>query len=139
MHEVATREIPACSVLCLKRNVDQEGAWDFGKEFVCSLKKRPLPHMEGVAGAAFCIYHGEISEDSDGPVEWWRPVPAGQADELAAASLSSPCAQSPPTRRHSRILARATRSVLRSGSSSPSPCGLGEWRTCDKRANSASG
>jgi hypothetical protein len=40
--------------------------------------------MEGAAGAAFCIYHGEVSEDSDGPIEWCRPVPEGEADELAA-------------------------------------------------------
>ncbi len=84
MYEVATRRIPARSVLCLKRNVDQQGAWAFGKEFVGILKDRPLPRIEGVAGEAFCIYHGEVSEDSDGPVEWCRPVPDDQAKELAA-------------------------------------------------------
>ena len=40
--------------------------------------------MDGRAGAAFLIYHGEVSEDSDGPVEWCRPVPVDEADELAA-------------------------------------------------------
>ena len=84
MYEVATREIPARSVLCLKRNVDQPGAWALGKEFVAIFKDRPLPRMEGAAGAAFCIYHGEVSEDSDGPIEWCRPVPEDEADELAA-------------------------------------------------------
>jgi DNA-binding transcriptional MerR regulator len=84
MYEVATREIPARSVLCLKRNVDQQGAWAFGKEFIGILRTHPLPHIDGIAGAAFCIYHGEVSEDSDGPIEWCQPVPETQAQELAA-------------------------------------------------------
>jgi hypothetical protein len=84
MYEVAARRIPARSVLCLKENVDQQGAWAFGKEFVGILKDRPLPRIDGVAREAFCIYHGEASEDSDGPIEWCRPVPDDQAKELAA-------------------------------------------------------
>ena len=36
------------------------------------------------AGAAYCIYWGEVSEDSDGPIEWCRPVPDDQAQVLAA-------------------------------------------------------
>ena len=35
-------------------------------------------------GAPFVIYHGEVSEDSDGPVEWCWPVPADQAAAIAA-------------------------------------------------------
>ena len=31
-----------------------------------------------------CIYWGEVSEDSDGPIEWCRPVPAEEAVALAA-------------------------------------------------------
>jgi hypothetical protein len=30
------------------------------------------------------IYHGEVSGDSDGPVEWCWPVPEGRAAEIAA-------------------------------------------------------
>ena len=86
MYEVETREIPRRSLLCLKRNVDgQAGAWALGKEFVGLFKERPAPRMEGRAGAAFCIYWGEISDDSDGPLEWCRPVPDEQAETLAAA------------------------------------------------------
>jgi hypothetical protein len=39
--------------------------------------------MYGRAGAAFCIYWGEVSADSDGPIEWCRPVPDYQAQVLA--------------------------------------------------------
>jgi DNA-binding transcriptional MerR regulator len=84
MYEVATREIPERSLLCLKRNVDPQGAWAFGKEFIAVLRERPLPKMEGRAGAMFTIYWGEVSADSDGPVEWCKPVPEEQAQALAS-------------------------------------------------------
>jgi DNA-binding transcriptional MerR regulator len=84
MYEVATREIPERSVLCLKRNVDEQGAWALGKEFIAILRERPLPKMEGREGAVFSIYWGEVSADSDGPVEWCKPVPESDAKGLAS-------------------------------------------------------
>jgi len=83
MYEVATREMPERSLLCVKRNVDEQGMWAFGKEFIAILRERPLPQIEGRAGASFCIYWGWPSADSDGPVEWCRPVPAAEAHGLA--------------------------------------------------------
>jgi DNA-binding transcriptional MerR regulator len=84
MYEVATREIPERSVLCLKRHVDPQGAWALGKEFIAIQRERPLPKMEGREGAMFSIYWGEVSADSDGPVEWCKPVPEADAKDLAA-------------------------------------------------------
>jgi DNA-binding transcriptional MerR regulator len=84
MYEVATRDVPERALLCLKRNVDVQGAWALGKEFVGIMQSRPLPRIDSEPGWAFTIYHGEVSEDSDGPVEWCRPVPADQAEALAA-------------------------------------------------------
>jgi DNA-binding transcriptional MerR regulator len=84
MYEVATREIPERSVLCLKRNVDEKGAWALGKEFIAILRERPLPKMEGREGAMFSIYWGEVSADSDGPVEWCKPIPESDAQALAS-------------------------------------------------------
>jgi len=83
MYEVATREMPERSLLCLKRNVDEQGMWAFGKEFIAILRERPLPKIEGREGASFCIYWGWPSADSDGPVEWCRPVPEAEAHALA--------------------------------------------------------
>jgi len=83
MYEVATREMPERSLLCLKRNVDEQGIWAFGKEFIAIFRERPLPKIEGREGAAFCIYWGWPSADSDGPVEWCRPVPEAEAHALA--------------------------------------------------------
>ena len=84
MYEVATREMPERSLLCLKRNVDEQGAWALGKEFIAILRERPLPKMEGREGAMFSIYWGEVSADSDGPVEWCKPVPESDAKALAS-------------------------------------------------------
>ena len=83
MYEVATREIPERSLLCLKRNVDAQGQWAFGKEFIAILRERPLPTIEGREGAPFCIQWGWVSDDSDGPVEWCKPVPRPEAHALA--------------------------------------------------------
>jgi DNA-binding transcriptional MerR regulator len=84
MYEVSTREIPDRTLLCVKRNVaGEQAAWAFGKEFIALLRHYQLPQIQGRAGAFFCIYWGEVSEDSDGPVEWCRPVPADEAEMLA--------------------------------------------------------
>ncbi len=84
MYEVATREMPQRSVLCLKRNVDPAGAWALGKQFIGIVRDQRLPRMKGREGAVFSIYWGEVSDDSDGPMEWCKPVPDDQAASLAA-------------------------------------------------------
>jgi DNA-binding transcriptional MerR regulator len=85
MYEVSTREMPERSLLSLKRNVaGRDQAWAVGKEFIALLRHYQLPRIEGRAGAFFCIYWGEVSEDSDGPVEWCRPVPPDGAEALSA-------------------------------------------------------
>ena len=84
MYEVATRRLPERSLLCQLRHVaDEKQTFAFGKEFLAIFKERPQPL---VAGSPFLIliYYGEVSSDSDGPVECCRPVPAEQAKELAA-------------------------------------------------------
>jgi hypothetical protein len=83
MYEVATREMPERSLLCLKRNVAEQEMWAFGKEFIAILRERPLPKIEGREGAAFCIWWGLVNADGDGPIEWCAPVPTAQAESLA--------------------------------------------------------
>ena len=77
--------MPDRSLLCVKRSVaGRDQAWAFGKEFIALLRHYQLPQLQGRAGAFFCIYWGEVSEDSDGPVEWCHPVPPDEAEALAA-------------------------------------------------------
>jgi DNA-binding transcriptional MerR regulator len=90
MYEVAMREIPERSLLCLKRNVDEQGRWAFGKEFIAILRGHPLPKIakiEGREGAAFCIWWGLVNDDSDGPIEWCQPVPC-RASGISRVALS---------------------------------------------------
>lgn len=81
---VATREMPERSVLCLKRHVDEAGAWALGKEFIAIFRERPLPRVEGRESAMFAIFWGEVSADSDGPVEFCKPIRDANSEELAA-------------------------------------------------------
>ena len=83
MYEVASREMPARSLLCLKRNVDETGAWALGKEFIGIIRDPRLPRMPGRRGAMFSIHWGQVSADSDGPMEFCKPVPDTEADALA--------------------------------------------------------
>jgi DNA-binding transcriptional MerR regulator len=84
MYEVATRDMPQRSLLCLKRNVDESSVWAFGKEFIAVMRDPRLPRLTGREGAVFSIYWGQVSADSDGPVEWCKPVPDAEAEGLAA-------------------------------------------------------
>jgi DNA-binding transcriptional MerR regulator len=85
MYEVTTREMPARAVLCMKRHVtSQQEVWDLGKQFLGYFRDRRLPLLEGREGAPFLVYHGEVSADSDGPVEFCRPVAANGAEAVAA-------------------------------------------------------
>ena len=86
MYEVSTRTLPERNLLCRLRHVaNEQETFALGKEFIAIFRERPLPLIEGIEGAPFLIliYHGEVSADSDGPVEFCRPVPAVQAKELA--------------------------------------------------------
>lgn len=83
MYEVATREMPARSLLCLRRNVSVQRQFAFGKEFIAILRERPLPKIEGREGAIFCVYWSHPTADGDGLIEWCAPVPPGEAHTLA--------------------------------------------------------
>jgi DNA-binding transcriptional MerR regulator len=86
MYEVKVRDIPARSLLCLLRHASShQEVWDLGKEVIGMLRAQPPPRVDGVAGAAFLIYYGEVNQDSDGPVEFCWPVPQDLAGQLAAS------------------------------------------------------
>jgi hypothetical protein len=85
MYEVATRQMPERTVLCLKRHVAGEPeVWDLSKQFLAYFRERPRPLLSGRRGAPYLIYHGEVSADSDGPVEFCRPIPTEDAAAMAA-------------------------------------------------------
>jgi DNA-binding transcriptional MerR regulator len=85
MYEVAVRDMPARSMLSLVRRAHQDEVMQLGREFfIHRMARGGVARVEGIAGAPFTIYHGEVSGDSDGPVEFCWPVPSDQAAEIAA-------------------------------------------------------
>jgi hypothetical protein len=72
-------------MLCLRRHVTPEELVLAGRDFIVRrMTQAGVPRVDGVAGAPFVIYHGLVTADSDGPIEWCRPVPDAQANEIAA-------------------------------------------------------
>jgi len=85
MYEVTVRHIPQRSLLSRISRVHQDELESLTRElFIHRLRRGGVPRIEGIAGAPFTIYHGEVSGDSDGPVEWCWPVPEDRAAEIAA-------------------------------------------------------
>jgi DNA-binding transcriptional MerR regulator len=85
MFEVEVRRIPERKVLSLIRRIHQDELIAKSRElFIRPLRQADVPRLDGIAGAAFMIFHGEVSGDSDGPVEWCRPVPDEGAEDCAA-------------------------------------------------------
>jgi DNA-binding transcriptional MerR regulator len=82
-YPVRVRELPARMVLSVTRHVTNEELTDVGKEFVTGFRAAGVDALPGMEGAPFTIYYGEVSEDSDGPIEWCWPVPEAQAEDLA--------------------------------------------------------
>ena len=85
MYEVAVRDMPARSLLSLMRHAHQDEVMQMGREFfIHRMAHGGVARVEGIAGAPFTIYYGEVSGDSDGPVEFCWPVPSDQATAIAA-------------------------------------------------------
>jgi DNA-binding transcriptional MerR regulator len=85
MYEVEVRNVPERRLLCVVSRMHQAELIERSRElFIRPIQAAGLPRVPGDAGAAFLIFHGEVSGDSDGPVEWCRPVPQDRAEECAA-------------------------------------------------------
>ncbi|HTJ65893.1 MAG TPA: helix-turn-helix domain-containing protein [Actinospica sp.] len=85
MYEIEVREVPERRVLSLIRRIHQDDLITRSRElFIRPLMGADLPRPDGIAGAPFMIFHGEVSGDSDGPVEWCWPVTEETAEQSAA-------------------------------------------------------
>lgn len=73
MREVQTRSVPERTVASISRHVTlpETGAF-FGDAF--ARLRAVAPGIEGIAGLPYLVFYGEVSEDSDGPLELCRPV-----------------------------------------------------------------
>ncbi|MFD8592001.1 MerR family transcriptional regulator [Streptomyces sp. NPDC059637] len=89
MDEVREREVPEQVVLTEQRHVRVEelpGWIDAATKRLCGAAQA----YGGPAGPVFVVYHGEVDEDGDGPVEICLPVAAGDDIEGDAAVRREP-------------------------------------------------
>jgi DNA-binding transcriptional MerR regulator len=76
MYQVAVRDIPQRRLLSLHRHVTPDELVTLGRDFIIRrMREASVPRVAGIAGAPFVIYHGQVTADSDGPVDSCRPVP----------------------------------------------------------------
>jgi DNA-binding transcriptional MerR regulator len=82
-YDVQTRIIPERAVLSISRHlyIAETDAF-FGEAF--ARLRSAAPGVEGIAGCPFLVFYGEVSDDSDGPLELCRPVASGSAVDQAA-------------------------------------------------------
>jgi DNA-binding transcriptional MerR regulator len=85
MREVSTRAIPERRVASVSRHVTIDEAEAFFAE-AFPLLRALSPGQPGIAGVPFVVYYGEVSQDSDGPVELCRPVAPGTPEGQVAGS-----------------------------------------------------
>ena len=94
-YDITTRAIPRRMILSISRHLHATETGAFFADAFARLRSA-APGLEGIAGCPYLIFYGEVSDDSDGPLELCRPVAARPARPWAKTSRSG---RSPPTRR----------------------------------------
>lgn len=81
---VAVRSLPDRTVLTQTRHAHVDELTTVREEFVGAFLEAGIKPLGGVPGAPFTVYYGEVSADSDGPIEWCWPVAEDEAERIAA-------------------------------------------------------
>jgi DNA-binding transcriptional MerR regulator len=82
-YAVSTRTLPDRSVLTRTRDMLVEEQTAVREEFMRTFQDAGVAPLPGAAGAPYIIYYGDVTADSDGPIEWCWPVADSRAQELA--------------------------------------------------------
>ena len=89
-YDIQTRAIPARTLASVTRHLHLAETDDFFADAFARLRAAG-PGIEGIAGCPFVVYYGEVSDDSDGPLELSRPLardPRDERDETAAPATT---------------------------------------------------
>ncbi|MFD9126151.1 MerR family transcriptional regulator [Kitasatospora sp. NPDC059571] len=89
MYEIEQREVPEQLVLTEQRHVRPEDLPVWIPE-ACDRLAEAAKAYGGVSGAPFAVYHGEVDEDGDGPVEVCVPIGPGHSGAVAHAHRTEP-------------------------------------------------
>jgi DNA-binding transcriptional MerR regulator len=97
MYEIQEREVPEQVVLTEQRHVriPELDAW---LPLAIGRLVETAEAGGGVAAPVFVVYHGEVNEDSDGPVEVCVPVDSSRAESMEAATRTEPAHREAYTR-----------------------------------------
>ena len=75
MYDIHTRTIATRDVLSINRHVHLADTPAFFEEAFARLRAGG-PGVAGIDGAPYLVFYGEVSDDSDGPLELCRPISA---------------------------------------------------------------
>jgi DNA-binding transcriptional MerR regulator len=73
VYDIDLRRLPERTLVSINRHVDMSGTAAFFDEAFTRLRAAG-PGLTGIDGVPFLVFYGEVSEDSDGPIELCRPV-----------------------------------------------------------------
>jgi DNA-binding transcriptional MerR regulator len=81
-YAIQTRAIPERMLLSINRHLHADETDAFFDDAFARLRSA-TPGMAGIAGCPFLVFYGEVSDDSDGPIELCRPVASGSTADSA--------------------------------------------------------
>ena len=82
MTDVLIREVPARTLLTVSRNLTAPEIGAFAGPLFGLFGGPTIPRPTGITGRPFLRYHGEITQDSDGTVEFCCPVEKSAVDDV---------------------------------------------------------
>ena len=82
MYDVSVRSIPARTLLSTTENLTADQVGAFATPLFSLFGGPTVPRPEGDAGRPFLRYHSEISNDSDGQVEFCCPINAADVERM---------------------------------------------------------
>jgi DNA-binding transcriptional MerR regulator len=104
-YQIETRSVPERAVLSALRHVHLAEAGPVLGGLLGRMASSG-PGLSGLLGCPYTVYHGAVTEDSDGPVELVRPMADLAQAERAAAALGD--VQARTDRAHDELLIRLT-------------------------------
>ena len=82
MHDVHVRDVPARALLTVTENLTAPEVGAFAGPLFGLFGGPTVPRPTGIAGRPFLTYQAEVTQDSDGPVEFCCPVEESAIDEV---------------------------------------------------------
>ncbi len=131
-YDIQTRTIPERTLLSISRHLHAAETDAFFGEAFARLRGAAAG-VEGIAGCPFLVFYGEVSDDSDGPMELCRPVAPGTAVDQAAATAGVQLRVEPA---HDEVFIRLARKDMGWPALAPAVDALEAW-TRDQRREPA--